>query len=594
VRSVLHAPELVAPADPPRWLLLCVASVLVAVAAWALPTSVQAGDAGELSTVMLRGGVPHPSGYPWMRVLGLVARPLESLGMPPATAAALPCALASIAGWLLVLVACARAYGPAPAAFGVLVAATSAPVVLHTHDAEVWGPLVLFAGVVLLLASRPAPAPLLLGLAVGLAVSHHLTAVLLVPIVVGAAWPPAAERASASAFARALARRGGIGLLGAAIGLSAYLTLAIGPDGAWRWGDVRSAGGLVRHVTRADYGTLSLSLHTESVAVIDQWARSIASVGSALGGGLAGGPIFGAIVIAILSAAFAVAPSPAPRPVRIGLAVAALGSLLGLPAAFNLDPASPFAAWILERFDVLGIVLFVPALAAAAALAIGRMPGARARLLLAIAGLALALSSLSHAASRGVPSAQSFVQRYAIDLLRTPPPGTPAIVIGTDDHRTFPVLYAREVLGEGTHVIYIDASLLAHAWYRARLRAEAPWLPDIDQPLRMIGAMWNDPAHRDTPVYLANLFSRPSTQLPRVPEGILWRVIAPHDPPPTQAAVLERHGDAQSRYGAPPPEPGPRADPWTHDLWAAYHEGDARLREVVARSPRTESPSRPR
>src|SRR5690606_21103446 len=57
-----------------------VAGVLLGVAAWAMPSAIQAGDAGEFATVMLRGGVPHPSGYPWMRILGWPARALEVLG----------------------------------------------------------------------------------------------------------------------------------------------------------------------------------------------------------------------------------------------------------------------------------------------------------------------------------------------------------------------------------------------------------------------------------------------------------------------------------------------------------------------------------
>lgn len=569
--------DLLTPADPPRWLLALVALVLLAIAAFAVPRSVQAGDAGELSTVMLRGGIPHPSGYPWMRVLGPLARAFQATGMPAATAAALPCALCAVAGWLLVLVACARWYGPAPAAFGVLVAATSVPVVLHTLDAEVWGPLVLFCGLVLLAASRPQRGAFGLGVAVGLAVSHHLTAVLLVPIVVGAAWPPEAERSSRARTLAALGRRGALGLCGSMVGLSAYLTLALGDGGAWRWGDPSTAGGLLHHVTRGDYGTLSLSLHTESIPVHAQWIRSIGSVGTAMVGALPIGPIGAGLVLALLCVGFVLARPRPPTEIRIGLGVAALASLVGLPAAFNLDPASPFAAWILERFDVLTILLFVPALAATAALVLSHVRRRRTRILVACAGLLLPVHALTRAASRGLPSAHRFVQRYAIDLLRTPPPGTTAIVIGTDDHRTFPVLFAREVLGLGRDVLYVDASLLAHAWYRAYLRRDVPWLPDVDKPLRMLGAVWSDPAHRDTPIYLANLFSRPSTELPRVPEGILWRVVPPHEPPPDARTVIDRHMAARARYGAPPPEPDLFGDPWTLDLQAAYHEGHERL-----------------
>jgi hypothetical protein len=186
-----------------------------------------------------------------------------------------------------------------------------------------------------------------------------------------------------------------------------------------------------------------------------------------------------------------------------------------------------------------------------------------------------------------VPSQDDGVQRYAEDLLRTPPPGTPALVFGTDDHRTFPVLFARQVLGAGEHVVYVDASLLAHPWYRARLRRALPWLPDVDKPLRLMGAIWADPAHRDTPIYLANLFSRPATTLPVVPEGILWRVLPSHVPPPSVDAVVAAHLDALSRY-RPPPRPSPHpGHPWTADLVAAYHQGHRKLVAALRAEGRT-------
>ena len=54
----------------PRWGLT---ALLLGLAALCVPEHVQAGDAGEMATVMLEGGIPHPSGYPWMRALGLPA-----------------------------------------------------------------------------------------------------------------------------------------------------------------------------------------------------------------------------------------------------------------------------------------------------------------------------------------------------------------------------------------------------------------------------------------------------------------------------------------------------------------------------------------
>jgi len=181
----------------------------------------------------------------------------------------------------------------------------------------------------------------------------------------------------------------------------------------------------------------------------------------------------------------------------------------------------------------------------------------------------------SHA--RGLPSSDAGVERYAEDLLRTPAPDGPAIVIGTDDHRVFPILFVQHVLGHGTQVLYVDASLLSHPWYREHLRARFPALPDADKPVALMDRLWADPALRDTPVFLANVFSRPSASLPMVPQGVLWRVLPPHRPPPTPAQVVADHLAALRRYDPPLPATRLPAHPWTDDLAAAYNEGTERL-----------------
>jgi hypothetical protein len=204
---------------------------------------------------------------------------------------------------------------------------------------------------------------------------------------------------------------------------------------------------------------------------------------------------------------------------------------------------------------------------------------------LALAAVALVATQLRRSHARGLPSDDDGVERYAEDLLRTPAPERPAIVIGTDDHRVFPILYVQHVLGRGPHTLYVDASLLSHPWYREHLRARFPALPDVDKPVALVGALWADPTLRDVPIYLANVFSRPSAALPVVPQGVLWRVLPPHRPPPTPAQVVADHLDALRRYHPRPsarPSPPSRAQrraahPWTEDLGAAYDEGTERL-----------------
>lgn len=555
---------------PEQWPRLALALLLLLLAALAIPRHVQAGDAGEFATIMLAGGVPHPSGYPWMRLLGLPARGLAALGVPPAAAAAWPCALAGAAAWLVLWPWLARLAGRGPATAAVAVLATTSPVLLHVSDSEVWGLHLLACALLLRLCARPDPRPWQLGLGFGLALSHHLTAALLLPLVVGAAWPrPFGWRRLAVVAAQGV----GAGL----VGLLPYATLALGSGGAWRWGDTRSVEGLLHHVLRADYGVFELSLHADDPALLEQWSRALHTVGSAASGGLAPGPLSAALVLLVIGALALRRPAAAPEGAWWGLWLTVLGSTLAFPAAHDIDPTRPFGAWILERFDLLSMLLWAPLWAVAAARVRARAPSRAGRVVLAVGALALALTQIGRSVARGLPSSDDGVERYALDLVRTPPPGRPAIVLGTDDHRTFPVLFVQHVRHEGTGTLYVDASLLAHPWYRQHLRARFPALPDVDKPVALVGALWADPSLRDTPIFLANVFSRPAATLPVVPHGVLWRVVAPHEPPPGPDRVVADHLAALRRYGDPPAWVPSPSHPWTGDLAAAYNEGTRRL-----------------
>ncbi|NVB42160.1 DUF2723 domain-containing protein [Pseudenhygromyxa sp. WMMC2535] len=615
------------------WPTLLLATALLALALWAMPREVQAGDAGEFATVMLTGGVPHPSGYPWMRALGLISRALWALGLPPALAAALPPSLAGVAAWtILQRIAgrlCAAALGSARASWmsaALVGLVASAPlVVIHVNDSEVWGPHLLFSALFMRALIREDATPLRLGIWLGLAVSHHLTAILLIPMAIAGAWPRPGERR----FARLLAN-GGLGLLGSAIGLAPLLSLPIGSAGGWRWGDVRSVEGFLHHVLRRDYGTFSLSLHEDSVSAVDTIARCLASLAEVFSAGLIASPWFGALVLALALAGATIAwrrSAPKDRAgaslgIGIGIGIGWMASVLAaslvFPAAQNIDPNGPFGAWILERFDLLPTLLLVPGLClglAALSRGLAELEALSARSQLLIRGglgllaLVLGLAQLAAITERGRPATERAVERAAVDLLECPDPLGPAIpsagqpiraiVIGTDDHRSFPALYAREVLGAGEHTLYIDAQLLAHPWYRARLRERVPTLPDVDKPLRLIAEIWSDPTLDQLPIYLANVFSRPAESFPRVPEGLLWRIPLPASHPRFVAedwsldAVTQRHLAALDRLQVRAEDfaglDHPRGHPWSADLWRAYVDKSRALAAQLAAAERVDA-----
>ena len=127
--------------------ILLDACVLVAVALVCCSNTVQPGDAGEFSTVLLGGGVPHPSGYPWIRMLGPFARALEGLGVTPAQAAAIPCAVAGALGFTVLARVAAVQRAPVLSRLAVYGVAVSPLAVRHLYDAEVWGLHALFCAV---------------------------------------------------------------------------------------------------------------------------------------------------------------------------------------------------------------------------------------------------------------------------------------------------------------------------------------------------------------------------------------------------------------------------------------------------------------
>ncbi len=598
------------------WLAtLGVVVTCLAITAVCLPRTIQAGDAGEFATIMLAGGVPHPPGYPWMRMLGPVAQMLAGLGVPPATAAALLPGLAGVAAWAVLHRICVGLARPWSGAVLIGLAASSPLVITHVPDSEVWGLHLLFSALFMRAALRVKLLQsaadgrrhaLALGLWLGLAFSHHQTAVLLVPLAIAGALPQPAR------LNRALLIHAGLGLAGVGLGLLVLLTLMVGSEGPWRWGEPQTLIGLARHVTRADYGTFSLSLHQTPVAAVDTMARMLASLGEVLSGGLVrkgwfGGLLMVATLITVMLSTRGASSSdrgPWTPTLAIGMTLSWLAASLGFAAGQNIDPSLASGSWILERFDLLPLLLWIPLLAIGLGALSDRI---RARLvdvrpaLLTTGAIAISIvllaAQLGALVERGRPSEDRSIEQAALDLVRTPDPaGKPvpgsesapirAIVLGSDDHRTFPVLYVQSVLGEGQHTLYIDAVLFTQPWYRNQIRRRFADLPDVDMPLELIGALWSDPRFADVPIYLANVYTgKAARELKLIPEGLLWRVALPVDHPGfvaeawTPTAIVERHLAACERmairasdFPELATESAAWAHPWSSDLRYAYVE----------------------
>jgi hypothetical protein len=88
-------------------------------------------------------------------------------------------------------------------------------------------------------------------------------------------------------------------------------------------------------------------------------------------------------------------------------------------------------------------------------------------------------------------------------------------------------------------------------------------------------------------VYLANVFSRPASQLQLIPEGILLRVVPPHADPETFSpdAITDRHLAALAHYRARRSDfaglHSPDGHPWSADLWHPYVDNTRQLAEAM-------------
>jgi len=543
-----------------------------------------------------------------MRVVGWLARPCEILGAPPALAAALPCAALAVVGLALLQRCLATRVGPWPATVAVVLVGISPPMLRHAYEAEVWGPLIAAAGAFAWLASgdhRRPISPFIVGLALGLAVTVHLSAVLWVPLAVAGAWPraepaPSAPSPSGSGV-REVLHAGLTGLAGSALGLSFFGTLALGRGGAWRWGDTQSVSGLIHHVSRADYGVLSLSLHTERPAFVASWHRHVLNLADALfagvpatvdpGAGTVGTALAASLLVLVVAGWIAhrrsMDATPRQRRIDLGWAGVLVMHSVVFVALGNIDPSSFVGSWILERFDLAALIAWSWPLAHALAWIDARVQAgaARARPATVIAAAVLASVSLARGWP-GRPAADRGVQAYGVDLVGTPPDGS--VVFGTDDHRIFPALFAKAVLGRGGSTVYVDASLLSYPWYRAWLAEQRPDIDWRPLPLETVATMWADPALAQTPIYLANHFSRPSRELAVAPEGVLWRVLPPPQvaAPPGPAQLVARHRAALARSVAHPSQFAgllePELHPFSADAWAAYLDRAGSLRAGLA------------
>ena len=238
--------------DERRDVLTCIFVFLVTLVIYAvtLAPSVLPGDSGELIAASRTLSVGHPPGYPLYLMLGRIFSSVFAFGAAAFRYNLLSAVLASAVGALLYLLARGLGCGRYIAAAVVLSLATRQAWWMQATGAEVYTLNAAFVVVMLLVAlagaRRGDKVLVLLGMAGGLAVSHHLSLVY------------ALAAAAAGLFAMRVRPRAGTAvaaLLFLLLGLTLwlYIPLRAAHSPPLTWGETSTLDGFISHITAQGY-----------------------------------------------------------------------------------------------------------------------------------------------------------------------------------------------------------------------------------------------------------------------------------------------------------------------------------------------------
>ncbi|MGZ3695971.1 MAG: protein O-mannosyl-transferase family [Bdellovibrionota bacterium] len=277
--------------------------------------------------------------------------------------------------------------------------------------------------------------------------SHHLTIVLMLPLLGALAWE---SRTSRSMLLR-ISIGAGAGII---LSLFAYWSLLLlHPTSPFSWGELTTIPEVWEHFLRTDYGTFSLSSGSSglSPAVLLHFLRYLAEVSP---------PIF--------LAGFALFHSPALRKnprILAGLLSWALS--LAFLLALNVKPER-LGAEVLLRFYVAPLVqgvILAGFILQQASLSL------RARRIAYILALPCLIFLCLQALGRTALRKDSVIEDYAYNLLTEAEQASPSLVLAESDHAYFALQYGRSVFGLGGHVAVASPSLFFHPWYLDKINA---------------------------------------------------------------------------------------------------------------------------
>lgn len=281
MKSTRILPDNIVCAFSREWPGLLVFSISALLYFCLTPDYVVGNDNGEFAALSRIGGIAHPPGYP------VYVLYLRAMAWLPGTAAKSSAVATAVLGacQIGVIYAACRAWKIKPffAAFGAAYYASShLSLVLNTH-AEVFALNNLFASVVVFLAGspftrfKPFYVLALTAFLTGLALSHHHSYILLMPLIIYI------FASNIQAMTERLAPWHVAMLVMLFIfGLSPNFLLVYWSknniDNLNSWGNLKSIDSLLHHFLRRDYGTFSLSGAPRSVDLVGQQKLLLSSL----------------------------------------------------------------------------------------------------------------------------------------------------------------------------------------------------------------------------------------------------------------------------------------------------------------------------
>jgi len=513
------------------------------------------GDGAELVAVAQTLGIAHPPGYPLYTLLGSLAvrvpvgSPFFRLSLMSAVFGAAACGVLVLLARELIGIAIAGAPGRMGERTGgaletFAAAATAVAGLLLGFSPVFWSqatvPEVYTLSAFLVLSmlllvvwwrrsgeDAGAPGPgcpqvlggdrslLVAGLVLGLAISHHLTAVLLLPGVAILIFAAPGRRPSARALA------GTVGLAVAGLTPYLYLMLRAGHDPAILWAETGTAAGLLNHIVGAQYASrLFASPWLQVVRRLGVLARDL--------------PVALPWVALVCGATGLWLLWRRSRTFALAFAVA-LAAVVFHAASYRIPDIEPYG------IPAVAIISALAAVGVGAALGVRRRAAAIAScvVLLVVLSVALVRQVVGDWVERDLSGYRDGA-RYAGRLLEELPEG--AIVLAQEDATIFPLWYVLFAEGSRRDVAVLDVrgkSPHLSRWHtsvrfptEAELAAffgtaEAPPCDPPGRELLPIGRYLPLLAdmNSDRPVFADHAVARSRFRGRAVPVGLLSRIV---------------------------------------------------------------------